>query len=806
MGLWAITTAVLLGRPLSDPDGSFLGPSWVRLPVLCLGALALDLIPRAIWFSRGRITRIPQIVRGRWRSHWSIDRIALVALGITGFYVIYVSYRNLKSFLPLVSDRMYDRELHVFDRALAFGQEPSVVIHHLLGTEIAAWILSSVYLLFIPGVAILLTAWLVWSQKVSHGWWFVTSQGIAWTLGTISYYALPTLGPGLAYPSLYSSLGHTNVSDLMNALVTARQTFLWGDGRSQTVAGFASLHAGITLLWALMVQFTVRSRAAKLLMWAYFGLVVLATLYFGWHYIADDIAGIAIAVFSFRVGAIITGHGSDRLGLRAHQRRWLPSRPTALARTAPASKAPTQAGQQQTPPTRSIAHQVFASARIDLSMLFAIVLAGTVVASVLTYSHENPPDPSGQGQLSAVTSKRPDLVFAAWGNDAEVAAYQTIIDRYNADSATSDVKLEAWPTAEAMLTAMQTSAVHPDLYLLPREDLAETIAEGRNRPLGDLLDARGVDLGDNFSRDAAIAFSAENKLQCMPYATSPMVIYYNTTLINFEKMAARGLPVPDEEHTSWSLEDFRAAARFASRPPKGTKGVYISPTLQSLAPFVYSGGGDLVDNDTDPTSLSLADSHSADALREALHVLKGRRITLTTQQLREKPALDWFKQGKLGMIAGYRDLTPELRSAPGLHFDVMPMPRLDHSATVGDLTGVCIAEGPQDRVEESADFLVHLISDDSVRTVSETGYLMPTKLSITFTDAFLQPEQQPANAKAFINATPSIMVPPLIAHWRQLETTADHTLRRLMRAPTLHNLDRELTSLDQNSRPILATH
>ena len=44
-----------------------------------------------------------------------------------------------------------------------------------------------------------LTAWLVWSRNISYGYWFATSQCIAWALGTASYYALPTLGPGFEY-------------------------------------------------------------------------------------------------------------------------------------------------------------------------------------------------------------------------------------------------------------------------------------------------------------------------------------------------------------------------------------------------------------------------------------------------------------------------------------------------------------------------------------------------------------------------------------------------------------------------------
>ena len=57
--------------------------------------------------------------------------------------------------------------------------------------------LSYVYLWFLPMVPLVVTAWVVWARNLSYGYWFVTSQCLAWTLGTISYYALPTLGPGL---------------------------------------------------------------------------------------------------------------------------------------------------------------------------------------------------------------------------------------------------------------------------------------------------------------------------------------------------------------------------------------------------------------------------------------------------------------------------------------------------------------------------------------------------------------------------------------------------------------------------------
>lgn len=332
MGGLAVLASAVLDKDLADPEGSFLGPSYIRLPLLLIGALTLDMLPRTLWFSRGNPMAMPAIVRERWKSHWNRDRITLVALGIISFYVVYVSYRNLKSFLPFINETMYDRELHLLDRALFFGHEPATVLHAVLGTSFSAHLLSYIYLWFLPMVPLGVTAWLVWSRNLSFGYWFVTSNCLAWTLGTLSYYALPTLGPGLEYVALYTDLADTPTSGLMDSLVDARQGVrLEGlEGQVQSVAGFASLHTAITLLLALMVQYTIRSAIAKWVVWINFGLTVVATLYFGWHYVADDLGGIVIAMVSFYVGGIASGQKFDR--------RLTTSHPTTTTSAIPVSR------------------------------------------------------------------------------------------------------------------------------------------------------------------------------------------------------------------------------------------------------------------------------------------------------------------------------------------------------------------------------------------------------------------------------------------------------------------------------------
>ncbi len=314
MGALAVLTAVMLGKPLADPDG-FLGPAWVRGPMLLAGAFAADLVPRTLWQSRLRVPAMKPVAVARIKEHWTRERIVLVVLGVTCFYITYVSYRNLKSFLPSVlGEQTYDRELHLMDRALFLGHEPAVVLHAVFGTSISAHFLSTIYLWFLPLVPLALTAWLVWSRNIGYGYWFVISQCIAWSLGTASYYALPTLGPGFEYSWLYDGLDATASSRLMSALQYGRQDVGNGvlEGAVQSVAGFASLHCAITLLVALMAQATLRSKVVHWVLWVNFGVTVVATLYFGWHYVADDVAGIGIALVAFYLGGVASGQSFNR--------------------------------------------------------------------------------------------------------------------------------------------------------------------------------------------------------------------------------------------------------------------------------------------------------------------------------------------------------------------------------------------------------------------------------------------------------------------------------------------------------------
>ena len=426
-----------------------------------------------------------------------------------------------------------------------------------------------------------------------------------------------------------------------------------------------------------------------------------------------------------------------------------------------------------------------------------VVLAGVTAACTDDGPDDPPPRPPAKPKV---------LTLGVFGEAPEIAAYRAMVDSYNAQAEATEVKLQSWPDRDAILQALEAGKdagrKPPDLFLISRRDLAQVTEAELNQPLFDLLDERGVSYGDRYSRDAVESFSAADDLQCMPYSISPMVIYYNTDLIDFERMRERDLPAPEEPAEGWTFEEFRAAAEFATRPRLGTRGVHVEPTLRSLAPFVWSGGGSLFDDEQEPTSLTLSEEDDREALTTALEVLRDPRLTLTNGQVERATPLEWFTRGKLGMMEGFRSLTPQLRDVPGLHFDVMPMPTIDDPATIGDITGLCIARGRN--VQQAADFMVHAISDDSSAQVAEAGYIVPVNETVARSDAFLQPDRQPASAGVFNLSVGDMRLPPVIDDATALNALVEPLLAQLLTAPVLEPDIEEITAqIDEASRSVL---
>ncbi len=312
VGLTAVVASHQVGVPLRDPDG-FLGPAYIRLPLIGVLFFAAGIIPQAI--RRGGMLGAPKAMRSIVREEWTWGRVGNIATGLIAFYVCYVSYRNLKSYLPIVrEDVLFDHELLQLDHFLMFGNNPAPLMHDWLGTGIAAQVLATSYLSYLPLIPLTLGLVLTWSRNVSLGAWYATALSLNWVLGAISYYILPTLGPAFFQPSMFADLPDSGVSALQISLFKNGVSFKENPTGNDIygIAGFASLHVSVVVTACLFFERTGQRAMIRIAGWVFLATTVLATVYFGWHYILDDVAGAIIGWAAVSIGAWATGNRGRR--------------------------------------------------------------------------------------------------------------------------------------------------------------------------------------------------------------------------------------------------------------------------------------------------------------------------------------------------------------------------------------------------------------------------------------------------------------------------------------------------------------
>ena len=312
-----------VGLPLRDPDhvaALYLGLVGFGVAML----VGLDIVLRAGRLAGGFPPSRAAMRRIR-RERWTARRALIVGTALVGFYLTYMAYRNLKSVVPLLRPGdLFDPQLADLDRRLFGGHDPAALLHSLLGTGVQTHILSAAYVAFIVFLPLTIGIALVFSHDLQSGLLYTTAQSINWVLGAASYFLLPSLGPVYAYPGAFAKLPASEVTRLQEILLDQRLDFLRdaASATPQSVAGFASLHISMSFTAALAAQLLGAGRSLKIGLWIWFAVTLANTIYLGWHYVLDDIAGVVLGAMALVLAAALTG-----VDLRKGRRR----RPSVLS-------------------------------------------------------------------------------------------------------------------------------------------------------------------------------------------------------------------------------------------------------------------------------------------------------------------------------------------------------------------------------------------------------------------------------------------------------------------------------------------
>lgn len=338
---WIIPAALfvafqqLVSASLALRFGFYGRPPHLEYGLACLFAL---LILFAVWGSfvtwRAFETKPESPLRfayGEFRKH---DRaVAILLAGFTIAWLQLVSLTWMKALIPQTGPMWADPILADFD-AMILGTDAWKLLTFLKPLEIPIDVLYGLWALLLKITLIVtLIAPASRGKSVALLAFFLTF-GI---FGVFGQYLLPSGGPifweRLGFDGRFNDFDPPNGAEIASGYLWAKylgQSPAFASG----ISAFPSMHVAMAG-WMVLTAYLVRPKL-KGLMWFYFGLVCVGSVYLGWHYVSDGIAGALGALIGWRLSAAIIDRQLIPLGLpeMAQSRATVFRRPTRPVRHA----------------------------------------------------------------------------------------------------------------------------------------------------------------------------------------------------------------------------------------------------------------------------------------------------------------------------------------------------------------------------------------------------------------------------------------------------------------------------------------
>lgn len=367
--------------------------------------------------------------------------------------------------------------------------------------------------------------------------------------------------------------------------------------------------------------------------------------------------------------------------------------------------------------------------------------------------------------------------FMVFGDTAELAAYQALVEAFRAGH--SDIEVELRHVAsqsdyqKQLLTAFSAGA-QPDVMLLNHRRVAQFAAQGGLEPVGARLErSEALNAADLYPQ-ALEAFAWDGQTWCIPQNVSSLVVYYNRAL--FDAAAA---PYPID---GWRWEDFVQAARALTRDLDGDGatdqyGVGLDIGLMRLAPLIWQNGGSLVDDAARPSRLALDSPEALAAAQWLVDLQVKEHVAPDAVAEQAESSEARFMNGRLAMYLNSRRGVTTYRTIAGLDWDVAPLPQGQQAAGVLHSDGYCLSAKTKDK-EAAWTFIEFANSAAGQTLMAGTGRTVPSLRQVAESPAFLDPEQKPAHGRVFLDTLPLLRRMPNHEKWPAIEEAASRELER----------------------------
>jgi multiple sugar transport system substrate-binding protein len=403
--------------------------------------------------------------------------------------------------------------------------------------------------------------------------------------------------------------------------------------------------------------------------------------------------------------------------------------------------------------------------------------------------------------------------FLVFGDPPEINAYRTLIRSFEEAEPDIDVQLVEASDREDLIARLSTSLAGgspPDLFLMNYRFYGQFAAREVLEPLEPYAnESEAFELAD-FYPQAVDAFRWDGEVVCLPQNISSLVVYYNRDLFKRFKV-----PVP-RNRMQWA--DFVNLASQMTRDKNGQPvvgadpdmprpntapaeiyGLGVEASIIRLAPFVWSVGGELVDDEEKPTRFTLDSPEAKHAMSEFFRLRTLHGVVPTDEEVESEDDESRFANGRLAMLLSSRRSVPTFREAAKFDWDIVSLPVFVKPAGILHSDAYCMTKA-SDSKDAAWRFVEYALGPEGAPVVARTGRTVPSLRSVAESDAFLDASQKPANSRVFLEGIEHIRRVPTISTWPEIEDASAGILENGMYLG--QPIDRVLTELGDATRPL----
>lgn len=412
------------------------------------------------------------------------------------------------------------------------------------------------------------------------------------------------------------------------------------------------------------------------------------------------------------------------------------------------------------------------------SILLVVMVVSVLSATQLVGAASNPTPETAS--VNQPTQQDATVSFLIAGDPAEKAAYETLVAEF--EKVHPEINIEIQHIASerdyrARLGSDFAAGTPPDVFLINFRRYGPFVAKGQLEPLGPYLEQSEIIQAEDFYPIAIEAFTwTDGTLMCIPQNISNLVVYYNQDLFD-----AAGVAYPSND---WTWDDFLATAQALTLDTDGDGtidqyGLGIEASIIRLAPFVWQNGGQVVvGGNTNPTGLGLDLPEGREALEWFVALQTEHHVVPDAEAEAAEESESRFINGRTAMFFNSRRGVPTYREIEGFAWDVAPLPIGKQQGSILHSDAYCMAAATENK-DAAWTFIEYANSEIGQTVIAGTGRTVPSLISVAQSDAFLAPEERPANNQVYLDATNFMRIVPISPTWIDIESKVNEELEQV---------------------------